>query len=60
MAMQSDDAVYQGYAEAQKHEFELRKDSESDHVVSSAGDHELDGIHDGLEFPTGMHTPYIY
>ncbi|CAL1710845.1 unnamed protein product [Somion occarium] len=51
--LQSDDPVYQGYAEAKRAEFELHKDSGSDdHVVSSAGDHELDGIHDGLEFPT--------
>lgn len=53
--LQSDDPVYQGYAEAKRAEFELHKDSGSDdHVVSSAGDHELDGIHDGLEFPTGV------
>ncbi|KAI0785087.1 PTR2-domain-containing protein [Abortiporus biennis] len=44
----------QGLAEAEKHDFEHTKEKagSDDHIVSSAGTHELDGIHDGLEFPT--------
>lgn len=52
MALASDDAVYQGLAEAKRDEFETRKEKDSSSQISSSAEHELDGIHDGLEFPT--------
>ena len=51
MVQASDDAVYQGFAEAKRDDFEANKEKET---IASSGEHELDGIHDGLEFPTGM------
>ncbi|THH01943.1 hypothetical protein EW026_g848 [Hermanssonia centrifuga] len=54
--LQTDDAILAGYAEAQRDQYILEKklDRSEDHVVSSAAshEHELDGIHDGLEFPS--------
>ncbi|KAH8103418.1 oligopeptide transporter [Cristinia sonorae] len=53
MALHSDDAAYQGFAEAKRDEFEIKgkssstTDEASDHVVNMN-----DGIHDGLTFPT--------
>ena len=52
---QTDDAVFAAYAEAEHDQYVLEKKLgalEHDHVVSEAASHELDGIHDGLEFPT--------
>jgi len=50
--LSGDDAVYQGFSEAKGTEFETKeKGGSDDHIASSTGDHELDGIHDGLEFP---------
>ncbi len=52
--LQADKDILAGLAEAQRDEVELEKkgfhirDSEE----STQGEHELDGIHDGLEFPT--------
>ena len=52
--LQIDDTAIAAYAEAQRDTYisEKKYHSSSDHVVSSAASHELDGIHDGLEFPT--------
>jgi len=51
---QPDDNIFQGYAEAKRHEADVKKDSVSDDVVHSLVDekHYSDGIHDGLEFPS--------
>jgi len=51
MALQADDAVYQGLSEAKRTEFELKNEKE----ISSDTDgvsFANDGIHDGLVFPT--------
>lgn len=52
--LQVDDPAISGFAEAQATTYILEKklDVSADHVVASDDDHELDGIHDGLEFPT--------
>lgn len=52
--LQTDDAVFAGYAEAERDQYILEKKlgHSHDHIVSEAASHELDGIHDGLEFPT--------
>ncbi|KAI0070740.1 PTR2-domain-containing protein [Panus rudis PR-1116 ss-1] len=47
-ALQPDDE-FQGYMEPKR---AFGKDNGSDNVVSSSSDHQLDGIHDGLVFPT--------
>ncbi|KIP09372.1 hypothetical protein PHLGIDRAFT_126379 [Phlebiopsis gigantea 11061_1 CR5-6] len=52
--LQTDDAVLAGYAEADRDQYILEKKFGSgshDHIVSDAASQELDGIHDGLEFP---------
>lgn len=54
MALASDDAAYQGMAEAMRDEFETRKEKDAGSEAPSSAEHELDGIHDGLEFPTRM------
>lgn len=48
--LQHDGDVLAGYAVAELSEKKLG--SSDDHIVSDAASHELDGIHDGLEFPT--------
>lgn len=52
--LQTDDAVFAGYAEAERDQYILEKKlgASHDHIVSEAASHDLDGIHDGLEFPT--------
>ncbi|EKM53217.1 uncharacterized protein PHACADRAFT_259421 [Phanerochaete carnosa HHB-10118-sp] len=52
--LQTDDAMFAGYAEAEHDQYILEKKlgSSHDHIVSETASHELDGIHDGLEFPT--------
>lgn len=52
--LETDTAIFAGLAESKKNDFEYEKEQHStsvDHVTESS-DHELDGIHDGLEFPT--------
>ena len=52
--LQTDDAILAGYAEADRDQYILEKKLGSgshDHIISEATQ-ELDGIHDGLEFPT--------
>ena len=48
--LQVDKDIIAGLAEAKSDEFELEKKGIS--PTSSTHSHELDGIHDGLEFPT--------
>ncbi|KAI1798166.1 oligopeptide transporter [Ganoderma leucocontextum] len=48
--LQVDKDIIAGLAEAKRDEFELERKGMS--PVSSSHSHELDGIHDGLEFPT--------
>lgn len=52
--LQTDDAMFAGYAEAEHDQYILEKKlgTSHDHIVSETASHELDGIHDGLEFPT--------
>ncbi|EJF63722.1 oligopeptide transporter [Dichomitus squalens LYAD-421 SS1] len=52
--LQADRDIIAGLAEAKRDEFELEKKGIS--PSSSAHEHELDGIHDGLEFPTEEET----
>lgn len=51
--LQTDDVVLAGYAEADHDQYILEKKfgASHDHVVSDTASQELDGIHDGLEFP---------
>lgn len=48
--LDADKDIIAGLAEAKRHELELEKRGIS--PVESAQEQELDGIHDGLEFPT--------
>ena len=48
--LQADKDIIAGLAEAKRDELELEKKGIS--PASSTHSHELDGIHDGLEFPT--------
>ena len=48
--LQTDTDILAGLAEAKRDELELEKRGIS--PVESAHEEELDGIHDGLEFPT--------
>lgn len=48
--LQTDKDIIAGLAEAKRDEYELEKKGVS--PPSSAHSHELDGVHDGLEFPT--------
>ena len=52
--LQVDDAAIAAYAEAERNNYisEKKFHDSSDQVISSAASQELDGIHDGLEFPT--------
>lgn len=52
--LQADKDILAGLAEAQRDEVELEKKGfhVRDSEESTQGEHELDGIHDGLEFPT--------
>lgn len=51
--LQTDDARLAGLAEAAHDQFiHDKKFASDDHIVSETASHELDGIHDGLEFPT--------
>jgi proton-dependent oligopeptide transporter, POT family len=52
--LQTDDAAFAAYAEAERDQYILEKKlgTSHDHIVSEAASQELDGIHDGLEFPT--------
>ena len=50
--LQADSAIETGLVEAKKDEFEYEKARGSQEIASSTEDHELDGVHDGLEFPT--------
>ena len=49
--LQADRDIIAGLAEAKRDEYELEKKGIIS-PTSSAHEHELDGIHDGLEFPT--------
>ena len=52
--LQTDDAILAGYAEADRDQYIMEKKFGSgshDHIISETTQ-ELDGIHDGLEFPT--------
>lgn len=48
--LQADRDIIAGLAEAKQHEYELEKKGIS--PSTSSHEHELDGIHDGLELPT--------
>lgn len=53
--LQVDDAAFAAYSEVDRNQFVLEKklDVSTEHVVASdAASQELDGIHDGLEFPS--------
>lgn len=55
--LQTDDAIFAGYAEAEHEKYALEKkfNHSDDHVVSEQASHiydEEDEIHKGLEFPT--------
>lgn len=54
--LQTDDINLPGYAIAEhandKYFSEKKHGGSADHIESDAASHELDGIHDGLEFPT--------
>lgn len=53
--LQTDELVLPGYAVAEHANdkyFHEKKLASHDHLESDAASHELDGIHDGLEFPT--------
>ena len=46
--LQADRDIIAGLAEAKRDEFELEKKG----LAPSEASHDLDGVHDGLEFPT--------
>lgn len=53
--LHTDDSALAAYAEAEHEHYILEKkiDVSTEHVISSAASgEELDGIHDGLEFPS--------